>query len=54
MLSAREREALIMGLIIGLAAVLISGFFATVPLWIQIMAVVIAGILLCMIATRFT
>ncbi|WP_298818070.1 hypothetical protein [Chloroflexus sp.] len=47
MLSDREREALIIGSLIGLAAFVISGTLAATPIWLQLLTVGATGILLC-------
>ncbi|WP_322494226.1 hypothetical protein [Chloroflexus sp.] len=53
MLSQREREALIIGSAIGLAATIIDIALASGPLWMHALAIGIAGSLLCGLATLF-
>lgn len=53
MLNQREREAMIIGSAIGLTAIIIDVALPAGPTWMHLLAIGLAGILLCGIATRF-
>ncbi len=51
MFSSREREAMILGVIVGIAAFIIQTMLAESSLWLHILAIILAGSIISGIAT---